>query len=258
MEDSLEEKMVEVFSKVKGVILGSTEDPDPVRAVQGFSWRRIPTVVGPAGPDVILIHGIPQVERALADNGITLPEVNYPQSLEGFYGRFVKEGVIREFLDLEGRFFLKNPRKNSQFDCHVFQGPLRQIIEDGIWGYETQFWEEDLDTQMLCFSEAVEFVSEWRAFVAYNQLLDIRPYAGDPFIVPDKKTVLGAIEAYYDAPAGCCVDFGVLKDGRTVVVEVNDGRSLGSYGLDPELYAYLLAARWLEIWEKAVPEKLQD
>lgn len=36
-------------------------------------------------------------------------------------------------------------------------------------------------------------------------------------------------------------------DGRTLLVEVNDGYALGCYGLQHNLYAKLLAARWAEL-----------
>ena len=36
-------------------------------------------------------------------------------------------------------------------------------------------------------------------------------------------------------------------DGRTLLVEINDGYSRGCYGLPPNLYAQLLSARWAEL-----------
>lgn len=48
-------------------------------------------------------------------------------------------------------------------------------------------------------------------------------------------------------PAGCALDFGVTEDGRTLLIEMNDGYSLGFYGLEPALYARVLAARWAEL-----------
>jgi hypothetical protein len=48
-------------------------------------------------------------------------------------------------------------------------------------------------------------------------------------------------------PAGYGIDFGVLTDGRTVLVEVNEGYSLSPYGLESTEYAELLEARWLQL-----------
>ena len=50
-----------------------------------------------------------------------------------------------------------------------------------------------------------------------------------------------------NAPAGYSADFGVTDDGRTLLVEVNDGYSLGSGGLVANLYAELLRSRWQEM-----------
>lgn len=56
-----------------------------------------------------------------------------------------------------------------------------------------------------------------------------------------------AVASYVDAPQGYAVDFGLARDGRTLLVEVNDGYALGAYGLEPHAYAHLLAARWYEL-----------
>ena len=49
------------------------------------------------------------------------------------------------------------------------------------------------------------------------------------------------------APAAYGLDFGVTADGRTLLVEANDGFALGCYGLDPVIYAEMLEARWCEL-----------
>ena len=55
------------------------------------------------------------------------------------------------------------------------------------------------------------------------------------------------ISCYYDIPAGCAIDIGVTPDGRTLLVEINDGFALGCYGAEPVQYAKLLSARWCEL-----------
>lgn len=49
------------------------------------------------------------------------------------------------------------------------------------------------------------------------------------------------------SPPGYAAGFGVTRGGRTLFIEVNDGYSLGSYGLQRNLYAQLLSARWAEL-----------
>ena len=49
------------------------------------------------------------------------------------------------------------------------------------------------------------------------------------------------------APAGYAIDFGLTDKGETLLIEVNDGYSLGCYGLVYLDYAKLLSARWAEL-----------
>ncbi|MBO4998416.1 MAG: ATP-grasp domain-containing protein [Lachnospira sp.] len=81
----------------------------------------------------------------------------------------------------------------------------------------------------------------------YGQILDIRRYKGSLGLCYDMEMVQQMIAHYKHAPAGYALDIGVTKQKDTIIVEVNDGYSLGSYGLDPLLYAKLLSARWAEL-----------
>ncbi len=63
----------------------------------------------------------------------------------------------------------------------------------------------------------------------------------------ENYTVCSAVKNYATAPAAYAMDFGVTDSGATILVEVNDGYSLGNYGLDSLLYAKLLSARWAEL-----------
>lgn len=81
----------------------------------------------------------------------------------------------------------------------------------------------------------------------YGEILDVRPYKGDWRLHFDPSTIESAVKEYRDAPAGYGIDFGVTADRRTLLVEVNDGYALGCYGLQHDLYAQLLSARWSEL-----------
>lgn len=80
-----------------------------------------------------------------------------------------------------------------------------------------------------------------------GRILDVRPYRGSWRAHFDADVVERAAGAYSGAPAGYGMDFGVTEDGRTLLVEVNDGYALGSYGLEYHAYARLLSARWSEL-----------
>lgn len=65
--------------------------------------------------------------------------------------------------------------------------------------------------------------------------------------MPYTEVIKKAVQSYTKAPAGYLADFGLADEGRTVLIEINDGYALGSYGLFYLDYAKLLAARWAEL-----------
>ena len=105
------------------------------------------------------------------------------------------------------------------------------------------FQEEDID---LYCSPVVDFESEYRVFVRYGQILDVKHYWGNPLVFPDSKVIQNAIEDYSSAPDAYGIDFGVTKDGRTLLIEVNDAWALGCYGLAAHTYAKFLLTRWAQ------------
>lgn len=102
------------------------------------------------------------------------------------------------------------------------------------------------NAECLC-SEIVNFVAEWRVFVRYGKILDVRPYKGNWRIHFDADIIESAVSEYKSAPAAYAIDFGVTDDGRTLLIEVNGGYALGSYGLFYPDYSKLLSARWAEL-----------
>ena len=43
------------------------------------------------------------------------------------------------------------------------------------------------------------------------------------------------------------MDWGVTVDGRTLLVEVNDGYALGNYGVRGHQYTAVIECRWREL-----------
>ena len=99
----------------------------------------------------------------------------------------------------------------------------------------------------IWISEVVEFIAEWRCFVLDGQVLDVRPYTGDYHAQFDPSVIDDAISCWKDAPIAYGLDIGVTRDGRTLVVEVNDGYALGNYGLSPLKSINFHKARWKEL-----------
>ena len=133
----------------------------------------------------------------------------------------------------------------------VFIKPVEEKIAPGIVVKKWEDPEADygmLEPQTMVYcSEPVEFISEWRCFLLYGKIAGIQFYYGDRAAECDRDVIEAAVRAYPNMPAGCALDFGVTSSGGTLLIEMNDGYSLGSYGLEPALYAKLLAARWAEL-----------
>ena len=187
--------------------------------------------------DEIIVGGISTIRRKMADWGISLPEYNYPPELEQYLGREVLLDDLGSVLSDKSKWpvFVK-PVKNKVFVGFVLG------CENDI----PKLREAKKDEPVLC-STPIGFCSEWRAFVRYGKVCDVRPYRGDWRYPYSTEILEQAVLAFRDCPAGYAADFGVTEDSRTLLIEINDGYSLGCYGMEPVEYAKLLSARWCEL-----------
>jgi ATP-grasp domain, R2K clade family 2 len=190
-------------------------------------------------PEDVVVGFIETVQTVLLKLGIPAPEaINYPDDLAIFLGREVWRTHIN--------YIAKHPELWNVFIKPVtspkkFKGRLLTSAKDLI-----SCGDEFEDTEIWC-SEPVNFLAEWRCFVRYGEILGVKSYYGDWRVHFDPKVIENAIAAYHSAPAGYAADFGVTDKGETLLIEVNDGYSIGSYGLFPADYARLLASRWAQI-----------
>lgn len=188
-------------------------------------------------PDDLIVAGISITKRVLQSYGISIPEYDYPEELNAFLGRKIWQDTLDHVLSAKDMFpvFIKPVRDKA------FVGTVLRTEAD-----MPRLRQTKMNEPVLC-SELVEFQAEWRAFIRYGRIWDVRPYRGDWHMQYDPDILDRAVSAYTGGPAGYAMDFGVTEDGRTLLVEVNDGFALGSYGLDPIQYAKLLSARWSEL-----------
>lgn len=203
-----------------------------------------PDTLDGVGREDIVVGGIGACQSVLARFGVDVPTINYPPSLSRFLGRKVRIGnVERMIAESQGEPLFVKSLRDKQFTGKV----VRNVGDIVGWLGGT----EEVDA---IASGVVDFRSEWRCFVRYGEVLDVRPYHGDWRLGFDAAAIEDAVAAYEDAPSGYGLDIGVTSDGRTLLVEVNDGYALGSYGLQSNLYAQLLSARWSELM--GVPDEL--
>ncbi len=190
-------------------------------------------------PEDVVVGYVGVVKSRLNDFGIEVPEICYPEELSKYLGRKVWKSTIDE---VNG-----NPDLWPVFVKSVLSKRITGVVVNSpadLIGCGSCYENPDC----LC-SEVVNFLSEWRVFVRYGKILDVRPYKGDWRNHFDANVIEQAVKEYKTAPKGYAIDFGVTEDGRTLLIEVNDGYSLGSYGLFYTEYSKLLSARWAELTE---------
>ena len=170
--------------------------------------------------------------------GLNVPVYDYPIQLKEFYGRKIYEGVLREIVNIPENWgkFIKPKAGSKVFYWKSCLMVLEILIGIGL-PFDYPIW----------ISEVVEFIAEWRCFVLDGQVLDVRPYTGDYHAQFDPSVIDEAISCWKDAPVAYGLDIGVTRDGRTLVVEVNDGYALGNYGLSPLNSINFHKARWKEM-----------
>jgi hypothetical protein len=168
--------------------------------------------------------------------------LNIPKSIEKYAGRQIIRTTMGEY----------KKTYNVPYMYPIFMKPdgLSKEFIGGVLESEESFklhMADKPDETPILLSEVVKFVSEYRGYVCEGKLLGIYFYMGDFRVFPDMTVIDSAIAEYEDAPAGYSIDFGITDDGRTLLIECNDGWSLGNYGLEPSKYCRLLGRRWHEL-----------
>ena len=213
-------------------------------AYQGFNEMGFETIMFHSFEELktsqkedIIVSYLDPVRRRLNNFGIIPPEIDYPDELKDFLGRKIWNLKLNQVANSPEMWpvFIK-PVETKKFTGVVVRSP-KDLIGCGTYG-------ENPD--IIC-SEVVNFKAEWRCFVRYGKILDVRPYKGDWRLHYDASIIENVVKKFSSAPKGYAVDFGLTDDGRTLMIEVNDGYALGCYGLLYFDYAKLLSARWAEL-----------
>ncbi len=187
----------------------------------------------------IAVGRIRFIYELLTKQGIPIPSpLDYPDALKAFLGRNIWESTINTISNQPDNWnvFVKPKGLTKKFTGKLIQN-TSDLIGMGDRTVDTPVW----------VSEPVNFLAEWRVFIRYGRILGVRPYKGDWRCQYDAAVIQKAVDAYIYAPNGYALDFGLTSDGRTLLVEANDGYALGFYGLFYIDYAKLLSARWAQL-----------
>jgi hypothetical protein len=191
----------------------------------------------------VLVDGIDQVNYIAGKFGITPSEYDYPDVLKPYLGRKVWKSTINtvnSHPEMWGNFV--KPVKDKVFTGHIINSPS-DLVGCGSWDED---WE-------VLVSEPVEFIYEARGFVYYDKIIDLRPYASDWRNISklDTSVISSAMTDFtkWEArPNACSLDWGVTKDGRTLLVEMNSFSATGCYGLDDLAYAKMISAYFAQLF----------
>lgn len=168
---------------------------------------------------------------------------DYPDVLKRFLGRDIWKDTINHINNNPDNLgiFVK-PVKEKAFTGRVINSTADLV---GCGSCSENY-------EVLC-CKPLNIKREWRGFIYYDKLIDLRPYTGDWHYNYDSKVIDDAIEAFNTwngRPVACSLDFAVIvEDGKekTIFLEANDAYALACYGLDSISYAKLISARWSQI-----------
>ena len=218
-------------------------------AFMGCEYLKIPTVkfdyddIGTLEitKDTIVLGGINAVLRGLSIIGLeNLPKpLDIPEELYPYTKRNIQLGTIDSFMKANKFPIFVKPRIAKLFNGAV----VHSADELEMFRF---LHTDDLEMEIMA-SDVVKFVSEYRTFVIDGHAYDCRKYSGDHRITPDFNFIDETIKAYKSAPVSYGIDFGVTDKGETMLVEANDGYSLGTYGFDCYNYVRMCILRWNQL-----------
>jgi hypothetical protein len=129
--------------------------------------------------------------------------------------------VSFEDLELKGYKFIKDIDKLKQFS---FTGDLGNLDKND---------ESIFISKNYLISNVVDIMSEYRVFVSDMSIKAIQFYDGDCTVFPNISLLREMVGKYYlvqDRPKSYTMDIAILKNGRTIILEVHPVVSVGTYG----------------------------
>lgn len=221
------------------------------------------------GAEIIPYHTIDEIYDKVSKEDIVLDYIDqcnsifkkfgkephiddYPMNFERFLGRKIWSDTIYSISSCEEKwsagYFVKPIRSKA------FTGKVISSINDLIGcGNCDENYE-------VLVSEPLNIKAEWRCFIMYDEIIDVRPYG--MLINPNRKSylyhydekvfqdMLNEFKNIHNRPFACGMDICITEEGKTLLIEFNDAYALGCYGLAPILYAKFISARWSQILER--------
>lgn len=232
---------MKVYIQTKG---GLPTDYDHFNAYIGFREMGIETIFFDTYEELsnskiedVVVGYVGTTKVRLKDFNRSIDDMDYPETISKYLGRRIWKSTINSVNSNPNMWpvFVK-PINNKKFKGRVVHD-TKDLIGCGSC-YE--------DYPVYC-SEIKEFIAEFRVFVLYGKIIDVRRYGGKWDVHCSKEVIESCLKDFVDAPNAYAMDFGITSDGETILIEVNNTCSIGSYGLDSILYAKFISARWAEL-----------
>lgn len=192
----------------------------------------------PMMPGEIAYGNVNWIKQTMEACGIRRPVFGYiPEVLQrGAIGltRMTVNNARRS-----GLFIKPIPERQKAFNGFVDKNPAQTMLN-------LASYHDD-----VMVANVFNFVSEWRVFVHKGEAIAAEHYKGDFRISPNWKCVDSAANAQWEnKPIAWSCDFGVTSEGETLLIEMHEVFSLGTYGVNPTLFAIMLEDAWDEVWLK--------
>lgn len=186
--------------------------------------------------------GVTAVRTALTHLGIVPPEpIDIPEQLIPYTKRKIEYGTLKHFMKYGNFPLFVKPRKAKLFNGMVVSSPDELSFLSAV--------DIAAEEQEIMTSSVVNFIAEFRVFVIEGEVVDCRKYIGYWDVMsPNFDFIEKVIENYKGQPIAYAIDFGIeAGTGRTMLIEVNDGYSIGSYGMNFNDYTKLCILRWNQL-----------
>ncbi len=244
----------------RGMNMEIPHSPNFANAMYGFRelgaeiipYHTIDEIYEKVEREDIVLDYIDQCNAIFKKFGVIPYIPDYPNNMKKFLGRRIWKDTIDSISSNEEKwsagYFVKPIRDKA------FTGKIIASIGDlAGCGNCSENYE-------VLVSEPLDIQAEWRGFITYDELIDIRPYG--MLLDRDRKSYLyhynsdtlaqmmAAFCEWDGRPAACSMDICYTKEGRTLLVEFNDAYALGNYGLPSIAYAKLISARWAQLLDR--------
>lgn len=127
----------------------------------------------------IIVGGVGMIRERLKVFDINPPMIDYPEELSHYLGRIISRSKLSTVTNNPSLWpiFIKS------VDQKVLTGKVISSTKDLVG---LGFQEEDID---IYHSSVIDFVSEYRVFVRYKEILDIKHYWGNPLVFPNPEVI---------------------------------------------------------------------